>query len=185
MIYKFLILSDEVDNFAREISIDSEATFLELHDAILDSVNYTKDQITSFFICDEDWEKETEITLVEMDTSSDIDSWVMERTLLNELLEEEKQRMLFVFDNMTERSFFMELREIIPGKNLEKPVCTKSAGQAPPQIISFDDFEKNNPSSDLLDENFYGDEDFDPSELDEEGFNDMDMSNDDSFNERF
>ncbi len=185
MIYKFLILSDEVDNFAREISIDSDATFLELHNAILDSVNYTKDQMTSFFICDEDWEKKIEITLIEMDTSSDIDSWVMERTRLNELLEDEKQRMLFVFDNMTERAFFMELREIVPGKNLDKPVCSKSAGQAPSQIISFDDFEKNNSSSDLLDENFYGDQDFDPSELDEEGFNDMDMNNDDSFNERF
>ena len=57
MIFKFLILSDEVDDFAREISIDSEATFLELNDAILESVNYTKDQMTSFFICEDDWEK--------------------------------------------------------------------------------------------------------------------------------
>ena len=69
MIYKFLLISDEVDQFAREISIDSEATFLDLHNAILDSVNFTKDQITSFFICDDDWEKKTEITLMEMDTS--------------------------------------------------------------------------------------------------------------------
>lgn len=73
MVYRFLILSDEVDNFKREIQIDSEATFLELQDAILDSVNFTKDQMTSFFICDDDWSKETEITLVEMDTSSDVD----------------------------------------------------------------------------------------------------------------
>ena len=57
MIYRFLILSDEVDNFSREITIDSEATFLDLQNVILDSVNYTKDQITSFFICDEDWGK--------------------------------------------------------------------------------------------------------------------------------
>ena len=37
MIYKFRIVSDEVDNFKREICIDSDASFLELHDAILDS----------------------------------------------------------------------------------------------------------------------------------------------------
>ena len=30
MIYKFRLLSDEVDNFRRDIEIDSEATFLEL-----------------------------------------------------------------------------------------------------------------------------------------------------------
>ena len=55
MIYKFRIVSDEVDNFRREICIDSDATFLELNDAILDSVGFTKDQMTSFFICDDDW----------------------------------------------------------------------------------------------------------------------------------
>ena len=57
MIYKFRIVSDEVDNFKREICIDSDASFLELHDAILDSVGFSKDQMTSFFICDDDWEK--------------------------------------------------------------------------------------------------------------------------------
>ena len=176
MIYKFLLISDEVDQFAREISIDSEATFLDLHNAILDSVNFTKDQITSFFICDDDWEKKTEITLMEMDTSYEDDSWVMEDTKLSELLEDERQRLLFTFDNMTERAFFMELREIIPGKNLEKPVCTKSIGNPPQQIMTFDEFDKNNSVSDLG-ENFYGDETFDPSELDEEGYNDLDMSN--------
>ena len=40
MVYKFLILSDEVDHFAREIEIDSEATFLELNDAILGSADF-------------------------------------------------------------------------------------------------------------------------------------------------
>ena len=69
MVIKFRILSDEVDNFVREIAIDSEASFLDLHNAILDCVSYTKDQITSFFICNEDWEKEKEITLIEMDSS--------------------------------------------------------------------------------------------------------------------
>ena len=35
MVYRFTIISDEVDNFRREIQIDSDATFLELHSAIL------------------------------------------------------------------------------------------------------------------------------------------------------
>ena len=43
MIYKFRLLSDEVDNFRRDIEIDSEATFLELHNAILESVKYPDD----------------------------------------------------------------------------------------------------------------------------------------------
>ena len=41
MVFKFILLSDEVDDFLREIHIDSDATFLELNNAILDSVGYT------------------------------------------------------------------------------------------------------------------------------------------------
>ena len=136
MLFRFLILSDEVDDFKREIKIDSEATFLELHDAILDSVNYTKDQMTSFFICDEDWSKRTEITRVEMDTTSDEDNYVMEDTHLDELLEDEHQKLLFVFDYMTDRAFFME---------------AKSANTE-------------------IGEDFYGDSEYDPDELDRDGF---------------
>ena len=58
MIYRFTIISDEVDDFVREIQIDPEATFYDFHEAILKSAGYTNDQMTSFFICDDDWERE-------------------------------------------------------------------------------------------------------------------------------
>ena len=67
MVYKFTILSDEVDNFIRVINIDSEGKFIDLHNAILDSVGYEKNLMTSFFICSDNWEKGQEVTLVEMD----------------------------------------------------------------------------------------------------------------------
>ena len=35
MIYRFTIISDEVDDFVREIQIDPEATFYDFHEAIL------------------------------------------------------------------------------------------------------------------------------------------------------
>lgn len=169
MIFRFLILSDEVDDFKREIKIDSEATFLDLHNVILDSVGYTKDQMCSFFICEDDWTKKTEITLVEMDTSSEVDNYIMEDTRLEELLEDEHQKLMFVFDYMTERAFFMELREIVPGKDLDEPICSKSVGLPPAQTISFDEFEAKNGSSEI-DEDFYGDSEYDLDELDKEGF---------------
>lgn len=169
MLFRFLILSDEVDDFKREIKIDSEDTFLDLHNAILDSVGYTKDQMCSFFICDDDWSKKTEITLVEMDTSSEVDSYIMEDTPLEELLEDEHQKLLFVFDYMTERAFFMELREIVPGKDLEHPICSKSIGTPPAQLISLDEFETKTGTSEIG-EDFYGDSEYDLDELDKQGF---------------
>lgn len=169
MIYRFTIISDEVDDFIREIQIDPEATFLDFHKAILKSVSYTDDQMTSFFICDDDWEKEQEITLEEMDTNSEMDSFVMSETPLNELIEDEKQKLLYVFDYMTERCFFIELSEIITGKELKAPACTRQEGEAPKQTIDFEELAAAGGALDL-DENFYGDQDFDLDDFDAEGF---------------
>ncbi|MDD3078468.1 MAG: hypothetical protein PHH37_05105 [Paludibacter sp.] len=171
MVYKFTLLSDEVDNFIRVIKIDSEATFLDLHNAILDAVKYEKDQMTTFFICNDDWEKGQEITLVEMESSSEYDNLIMEDTKLEELISDEKQKLLYVFDLISDRAFFIELSEIIPGTDLAKAECISSKGAAPQQMLS-DDAIAAAPKMNL-DENFYGDEDFDLDELDEEGFGDM------------
>lgn len=180
MVYKFLVISDEVDNFKRVIKIDSDATFKELNDAILESVGYTKDQMTSFFICEDDWEKHTEVTLVDMGKDSDEDIWLMESTRLSELVEDEGQRLMFTFDYLTDRSFFMELRETIFGEDVEKAVCTKAVGDAPAQMVDFEEIEKKiarQAEIDDLDADFYGSDEYDISELDEESFGSYDPSN--------
>ena len=169
MIYRFTIISDEVDDFVREIQIDPEATFFDLHEAILKAANYTNDQMTSFFICDDDWEKEKEITLEEMDNNPEMDSWIMKETRLNELIEDEKQKLLYVFDYMTERCFFIELSEIITGIEIKGAKCTKKSGEAPKQTVDFEEMAAGGGSLDL-DENFYGDQDFDMEDFDAEGF---------------
>lgn len=142
MVYRFVLVSDEADNFSREIEIDSEATFLQLRNAILDSVGYSKDELDSFFLCDDEWQKEEEITLEEMDTCSDKDTWLMETTPLDEMIEDEGQKLLFVFDYMTDRCFFMEMKEAIPGRNLAEPICTLKKGKAPQQQVDMEEFEK-------------------------------------------
>lgn len=169
MIYRFTIISDEADDFIREIQIDPEATFYDFHEAILKSAGYTNDQMTSFFICDDDWEKGAEITLEEMDDNPEVDNWVMKDTAISELIEDEKQKMLYVFDYITERCFFLELSEIITGKEIKGAKCTKKEGEAPKQIVDIEEMVAAGGSLDL-DENFYGDQDFDMEDFDAEGF---------------
>jgi len=171
MIYKFTVLSDEVDNFVRVIKIDPEATFFDLHKTLLDSVKFDKNQMTSFFICSDDWEKGQEVTLIEMESSSEYDNLVMEETKLEELISDEKQKLLYIFDMIADRAFFIELTDIIPGKSVSKPEVSISEGKAPQQIIAEEAIIVAPKLT--LDENFYGDEDFDIDELDEEGFGDM------------
>lgn len=180
MVYRFKLVSDEVSNFSREIEIDSDSTFLQLRNAILDSVDYSKDDIDSFFLCDDEWERREEITLVEMDSSSDYDIWLMEDTPIDELVEDEGQKMVFVFDYLTERSFFMELKEIIPGRSLSEPVCTLKKGKAPMQKVDMDEFDKKideaamKQAADVLDEDFYTDG--------TDGYNPEDIADYDEFN---
>ena len=183
MIYKFIFISDEVDNFSREIQINSDATFFDLHEAILKSVGYSTDQITSFFLCNDDWEKEVEITLFEMDTDSDVDNWVMDDAVLSELIPDEKQKLMYVFDNLNERAFFMEMIEIIPNKNLVASTCSVSVGIPPPQIISDDLLQETSSKLDTG-ENFYGEDAFNPDEFDEDGFNDL-AANEDDYSDTF
>jgi len=183
MIYKFVILSDEVDEFRRDILIDSDATFFELHEAILDSIGYTGDQMTSFFICDEDWMKEKEITLVEMDTGSEEDNYVMDSTKLSDLIEEEKQKLLYVFEHLTERSFFMELQEIITGKSQPKAECVFRKGNPPVQTTEFEALDERlntrlSATNHHLDDDFYDDDDdFGMDDYDEEDFDNLSEGN--------
>lgn len=173
MIYKFRLVSDEVDDFVREIQIDPDATFYDFHVAILKSANYKDDDMTSFFICDENWEREKEVTLERMDDSFDEEeAYVMKETRLSDLIEEKKQKLTYVFDSLTERSFFIELADIITHKEIKGAKCTRSEGDAPQQKIDFDEAaaQTNTNTVDDLGENFYGDNEYNEEDIDEEGF---------------
>ena len=185
MVYKFNLVSDEVSNFSREIEIDASSSFLQLRNAILDSVDYSKDDIDSFFLCDDEWNREEEITLEDMGSSSDQDIWLMEDTPLNELIEDDGQKLIFVFDYLTERSFFMEMKESLPGRTLSEPICTMKRGKAPVQYVDMEEFDDKidqaakkaaaTMAEDLDIDEFYGDTDFNDDELGS-GFDDLSLN---------
>ena len=172
-------MSDEVDNFKREIEIDADDTFLDLRNAICDAVQYDRSEMCSFFLCDDSWEKEKEITLEDMGTDSDEDTYLMDECILSDYLDDEGQKLMFVFDYMTDRAFFLQLKKIITGKSLKDPVCTLSMGKAPDQHIDMKRFEaeidakaaKQASLEDFgedFDEDGYNEDEFDP-----EGFSDL------------
>jgi len=177
MIYKINFSSEEVDGFRRTFEADGDATFLDLHKAILESVKYPDNQMTSFFLCNEQWEKEQEVTLIEMDSNFEFDNMVMEQTTLGELLLEQGQRLIYVFDPMFERHFFGRLMEIKPG-SMQGVTCVESKGKAPKQLKDIDaltdGIKGKDGKGDLgLDDDFYGDSQYDEGDIDAEGFQDL------------
>jgi hypothetical protein len=133
MIYKFRIISSENEDFIREIAINSHSTFYDLHMFLVDDLNYDSSQMTSFFLTDQNWHKETEVTLIDMTDGVDPDIKVMDKINLGLIITEKKQRLLYVFDQFAERSLFLELFEIREGE-IPHPKCTRREGIPPVQL---------------------------------------------------
>ena len=137
--------------------------------------------MSSFFICSGNWEKEKEVTMEDMGTDSAQDVYLMEDTgCSSDMIDDEGQRIMFTFDYMTDRSFFMEMKELIPGKNLKDPVCSLSLGKAPSQNVDLAEFEAQTDAkakaaavNEDMDEEFYGSDSYNDDEFDIAGFDEM------------
>lgn len=176
------MVSDEVDQFKREIQIDADATFLTLRNIICDCVNYERPPMCSFFICDDGWEKGQEITLEDMDDDNMNEVYLMADTPLIDFIEDEGQRLIFVFDYLTDRSFFLELKHTRPGEYLPDPICSLAMGNPPAQFVDLDDFDEKidakaaKAAQDAaldLDADFLGSDEFNEDEFEAGGFDEM------------
>ncbi len=141
MVFRIKLICEEVDGFVREVKIDSDATFLDLNKIILKSCNYPDDQLTSFYLCNDEWQRGEQITREDMGfSSSDEDVYIMEKTRLSELIEDEEQHLEFVFDPFSNRSFFLDVKEVIFSEHLAEAEIVRAKGDAPQQIeMSNDD----------------------------------------------
>lgn len=152
MIYKLRLLSSEQDDFIRDFEVRSDQTFYDLHMAIQKNCQYDTSQIASFFLCNNEWEKEEEITLFDLSEEECKGSLVMDNSLFSEHLTGLKQKLLYVFDIFNERAFFIEvveIRDIVPLKSY--PVCTLSQGSPPVQILMDEVFLHKNLSEQMED----------------------------------
>ncbi|MCP4311474.1 MAG: plasmid pRiA4b ORF-3 family protein [Bacteroidetes bacterium] len=138
MILLFRILSDEDQEFYRDLVIDGSDTFLDFHKVLQENLGYDPTQLASFFITSKSWEKEQEITLIDMNQDSGIETLTMGEVTLDEYLSEVSQRMIYVFDFFSERAFFMELIEDADQVSpRETPFIAQSQGD-PPQQLAID-----------------------------------------------
>ena len=135
MILLFRILSDEDPSFFRDVVIDGSDTFLELHQVLQEDLGYDASQLASFFITNEQWEKQQEITLIDMMQDPGQTIPTMGEATLEEHISEVTQRMIYVFDFFSERAFFMELIETSDETSPRAtPFIAGAKGDPPPQL---------------------------------------------------
>ena len=173
MVLKFRLISNEQDDFIRDFEVLGEQTFFQFHMAIQDNLHFDKSQIASFFVCNEKWEKEQEITLFELSEEENANVIVMDNAVIKDYISEVHDKMLYVFDVFNERLFFMELVEksdTDPSK--QYPNCSFEQGHTPQQILMDSIFSStkafgNGPG---LDDTFSAEELLDAGDLDELGY---------------
>ena len=135
MIFLFRIISDENLDFLRDLVAGGSDTFLDLHKVLQKELGYDPTQLASFYITNENWEKELEITLIDMMQEPGVTTFTMDQVTLEERITELNQRMLYLFDFFSERAFFIELiemeDEISPRQT---PFIGHCQGDPPPQL---------------------------------------------------
>ncbi|MEI7597450.1 MAG: hypothetical protein WCK02_17005 [Bacteroidota bacterium] len=132
-VYRFRVLLEDHDDFYRDIDILSNQSFEHFHNAILDSVKFTNDQMASFYVSDDFWRKGSELTLLDMTEDGTIPT--MKDALLAKFIDDPHQRFIYTYDFLNMWTFYAELIKIIPDaeKGVKYPRVFKAIGESPTQ----------------------------------------------------
>jgi hypothetical protein len=149
MICVFEILSSESPDFKRLIHISPENTFEDLHRIIQNAVGFDDSQLASFFLTDEHWRKQIEISLLGSGVGTP-GLLSMQKIKLNEYMTEPGQKLVYVFDFFNDRFFYVELKEKLMKTDLKEPFVAYEKGSAPAQFL-INDYE--GPEVELLERN--------------------------------
>lgn len=111
MIYKIRIILDAEEDIFRDIEIDEASTLEEFHNAITQAFGFMGNEMASFYTCDEEWKQDEEIALFDMsENGSDIR--LMNETSLDDVLNEQSPKLIYVYDFLSMWTFFVELADI-------------------------------------------------------------------------
>lgn len=141
-VYKFKIFIEDNEDIYREIEILSTQTFEEFHNCIQDAFKFDKKHAASFFVSDDYWRKEQEITLLKENLELDKDEIknnvapkkLMSQTKIAKYIENPRQRFMYVFDPSVKWAFCIELMKILPeNAKTNYPAITRSIGNPPKQ----------------------------------------------------
>lgn len=147
MVYKIRVILDTKEDVIRDIAIDSVSSLEDLHNAITNAFGFSGDQMASFYRSDETWVQGEEHPLFDMGEGTDR-KVQMSEVLLDQVLEKDNDKMLYVYDFFNMWSFYVELIEAnFEHNNVELPNLLFSLGLVPsiaPDIL----FESEDLSAD-------------------------------------
>jgi len=173
MIYKFRVVLDlNDDDVFRDIEIKEDASFEDLHNAIVQACELDGQQMASFYVSNDAWEQKDEITLFDMSDGpkTEDSKKIMSDWAVHELVNEVAHKLLYVYDFFSMWTFFVELLNIYEVEaGVDYPRMVASVGLLPEDAPD-KEFIADEMPKELDDFDKYSDDTFDQSGYDE--FND-------------
>jgi len=145
LVYRFRLISEEIDNFSRDYDVLPGQTFLDFHSVIMESMDLTQCERASFFMTDKKYKKDKEISLKTEKRQvrkydDDLDEVInqtitpplMRKAKLKEFIEDPHQKMIYEFHGKDFHTFYLELFKIIQADHtFSYPRCVKRTGELP------------------------------------------------------
>ena len=164
MIYRFRVVldHDNKEDIFRDVEIRKTDTFEDLHNVITQSFGFDGSEIASFYLSNESWEQGQEIALFDMGQSNEIQ--MMNETIIEDLINEDQTRLIYIYDFLNMWTFLVELGEVVEeAQGTDYPnllfVCGQLPTVAPEREFKSDkQFSDSDPDDDLsnnYDDNFY------------------------------
>ena len=140
-IYRFRVLIDHESEAFRDIEIGSEQTFLDLHTAIKEAFAFIGQEMASFYVSDENWDKGPEIPLADLGFGEDGDTpALMEQVYISDHIRSTSQRFIYAYDFLHMWMFMVELIQAgDPAPDVSYPRVVMSMGTAPDEHSKEDD----------------------------------------------
>ncbi|WP_274476329.1 IS1096 element passenger TnpR family protein [Mangrovimonas aestuarii] len=168
MIYRFRIVldNDTEDDIFRDIEIRETDTLEDLHNVITQSFGFDGSEMASFYLSDDEWNQGEEISLFDM-SEGNAPARLMSQTTLQDTLNEEQTKLIYVYDFLSMWTFFVELAEIVEeAEGADYPNLMYVHGQipdtAPEKNFEAEDFDDDyNEFEDEFDVDDYDNFDFD------------------------
>lgn len=164
--FKFRVLldSEKDQEIFRDIIIDENENFETFYRTILASFNFEGQEMGSFYMSNDEWDKGYEIGLMDMSFSDEEEDLpgVMSQSTLKDFMEAPDQKIILVYDFLRMWIFLIELQGTSDKNVSGKPEVAMTVGIAPPE------------DSRLIQEDLFGSEDYDEEgdSYDEEDYED-------------
>ena len=164
MIYRFRVIldNDTDDDIFRDIEINKSNNLEDFHNTITQSFGFEGNEMASFYLSDEEWNQEEEISLFDLGDIGESNR-LMSDVLLDSVMDKDNNRLIYVYDFLNLWTFLIELVEIVELSNgVNYPNLIFSKGQIPSTVPEKkfkveNTFEDKNEDDELGDYNEYDD----------------------------